>query len=382
MSTFYILSYWSYKDPGSFVGGLRPYKMHGYLKKKGVNSKLIVPKALDSREFEIKQPKWFDFLGPLKKAFPPDASIFWACKVAFTLRSINKGRHFFLLTTCPPNGLVIAGLLLKFLKVDFTWLLDFRDLWTHHPIYNPPVTKRFIDPWLERRSHAMSDLIIANTDWDRKFMLRTSNLPESRVMTIRNGVDHINQRKVKGEAKHSGGYRFIYTGGTTAGQATIKIRDFLQELNDQQIPSYCDFYGEFDSGMNDQPFIKYHGTLESEDVSKVLTRYTVGFIYLPLGSEDGGRIAQKFYDYLGAGVIPVCFRASKEMAELMKSINTGVAIQDGMSASAAIKKLNNAFFNANQEELISFTREFQFSKLYRKLSDFNHNIQHDPKTNR
>jgi len=181
------LSFWSFYNKKSFVGGLRPYKLNQFLRNRGVSSILLVPEKFKYPEIEIPQPRWVNFLGGLRKAFPPDPSVFWASKVALELRSRNNGRHFFLLTTCPPNGLIIAGLVLKILRVNFTWVLDFRDLWTKHPIYKPPITKKYIDPYLEWLANKKADWIIANTDWDKQLAIRQYPFTRNKILTIRNG---------------------------------------------------------------------------------------------------------------------------------------------------------------------------------------------------
>jgi len=251
--------------------------------------------------------------------------------------------------------------------MNVTWIVDFRDLWIDHPLYNPPLTKRYLDPLLEKSYIEKSDLLICNTNWDKDYFSRKFNLSKSKKIVIRNGFD-VAEKNIS--ITNSEKFRFIYAGGTTAGQATLIIIKLLEEINLIGYDAHCDFYGEYDENMNTSKYITYHGKIGPDEIPSILVNYKYGFIYLPKNSESGGRVAQKFYDYLGTGVIPVCFRASVEMRELMQELNTGITIGENSEVSAVINELLTAEFSANNEQIKYFSRNDQFNLFLNEVSKF------------
>ncbi len=73
-----------------------------------------------------------------------------------------------LYTTAPPQSLNLLGILLKGLfKVK--WIADYRDPWIHNAFYSPKYFYRgFLNRKMEEISHRWADLVIANTEGNRK----------------------------------------------------------------------------------------------------------------------------------------------------------------------------------------------------------------------
>ncbi|WP_373330835.1 glycosyltransferase [Salmonirosea aquatica] len=359
----YIISYWSYNNPKTFVGALRPYRMSDFFRQKGWDVTLVTSTCSSGPELTIPESRWMRW--SVLRAFPPDYTFLWALKVIWVLRKKIKYSPIpvYLLTTCPPNGLVIAGIVGKFFfPSQIKWILDFRDLWTQHPLYAPPITKRYLDPFIERWAMYHADHIVCNTVWDQNHWSGRFPGHRSKLLTVANGFDHILQN----QAVHNiDNLRFVYTGGTTAGQATRWIHSLLNCFQEQVVT--CDFYGEYDTFMDTSPCISYRGVVEPEEIPLLLTAYRFGFIYLPKGSEMGGRVAQKFYDYLGSGVIPICYRPSQEMRRLIGELRTGVCISENDSPYDTIRAIQIAEFRASAEQLALLQRNTQFEKLYNSL---------------
>jgi hypothetical protein len=361
----YIISYWSYKNPKTFVGALRPYRMADFFRQKGWNVTLVTPTRSLGTEFVVPESAWMRW--PVFRAFPPDYTFLWGARVLWTIRQKVKQspEPFYFLTTCPPNGLVMAGLLSKlFFSSKIQWILDFRDLWTQHPLYAPPVTKKFLDPLIERWAVRRADLILCNTAWDAAHWAGRFATDSHKLLTVTNGFDQLLSNHSN---THPGPFRFVYTGGTTAGQATRWVHRLLSYFQEKEGVGTCDFYGEHDAFMGTSPWITYRGVVEPDEVPPLLTSYRFGFIYLPKGSETGGRVAQKFYDYLGAGVIPVCYRPSQEMRRLIEHLRTGVCIDENAAPDRIIEALRNAEFRASPSQLAQLQRHTQFEKLYNSL---------------
>lgn len=355
----HIVTYWAFKDKKTFVGGLRPYRLHHYLKKSNIQSEIIAPQLYEGHETIVSEGWLTKILKPLLRAFPPDASIFWSIKVFLLLlkRPNKKGQILF--TTIPPNGVGVAGLLLKQFKKNWFWIIDFRDLWTKHPLYLPPITKRFFDPIIEKLYFKCADLVVLNTEWDLNYNTNLHPVIKNKAIYVRNGFDKILENKSKKESEIT----FIYTGGTTGGQATEFINEILISLNENGIPSKCYFFGEYDSGMENRKYIKYMGVKAPHKIPELLTNYRYGFIYLPQGSEKGGRVAQKFYDYIGSGVVPVCIRPSIEMKNLMEKLGTGIQIPENYDLENLIIDLKKSSNHVDTNIAIKLSRESQFEKL-------------------
>lgn len=356
---FFIVTYWSIKDKGTFVGGLRPYKLFEFLKSQNINAQIVAPAKFEGSELLIKEGVIFKLFRPILRILPPDFSIVWSFKVFLKLFQNARKNKIILFTTIPPNGIGVSGLLLKLFSKNVYWIVDFRDLWTKHPLYSPPITKRYIDPLIEKMYMRYSDLVILNTEWDLYYNQKLHPIILDKSIFVRNGFDRVHTNKYQAKST----IEFIYTGGTTYGQATIFINKILSKLNDAGIKSICYFYGEYDSLMDNSKYIEYKGIVTPKEIPELLTQYKFGFIYFPRGSETGGRVAQKFYDYIGSGVIPVCIRPSKETMNLMEILDTGIKIHNDFNLNHLIQSLNEAK-SPNDEELINeLTRANQFNKL-------------------
>lgn len=358
---FYIVSYFTFSDKKTLVGGLRPFYLYQKMIQKGFNVKLITPFSDSNLEIVVKEGSFIQFIKPLLRIFPPDLSIAWSIKVFFYLKKHNANNKFILFTTAPPHGLGLIGLLSKFFLKNVVWISDYRDLWTKNPLYKPIITKRIMDPILEKQFHKKSDLVVLNTHWDLELHRRLYPLINNKSLFVRNGFNKLLTNK------SIDNYKFIYAGGTTKGQATIRIIQLLEEINSLGIKCSCDFYGEYDANMENSPYVKYHGSIESDKVAELLTNYKFGFIYLPVGCETGGRMAQKFYDYIGSGVIPICFRASIEMKKIMDDLNTGMSIYDDTITKSVVKFIKTAEFNADNDMRNIYTRDNQFNILVEQI---------------
>ncbi len=358
----YIVSYWTYNDPKSFVGALRPYKLNRFFRDRGWTTRLITPESSTGEESVVKEYKWMKTLAA--RIFPPDYTLFWSIRIVWQYyRRLRSRPGSCFLTSCPPNGLAIAGLLVKALLGNkVVWVLDLRDLWTRHPLYRPPVSKRLADPVIEKWALNKADLILSNTAWDHQHW--KSRFPElaPKIHLVTNGFDEILQNRATGNL-------FVYTGGTTGGAATQWVENLLNSCRAlETLDARCDFYGEWDTHMTTAVSVCYQGIIPNEEIPRLLTRYKFGFVYLPPGSESGGRVAQKLYDYLAAGVIPICFRPSEEMVRLFGELDTGIPVFETTPVREFIAKLQNARFNASPAQLNNMKRNVQFDYFYRLLN--------------
>jgi len=354
---FFIISYFTFSDKNSIVGGLRPFYIYKKLLEKGWDVKLITPYNNDGIGVSIKEGFFIKLIKPLLRVLPPDSSIAWSFKVFLYLKRINKNEHFIVFTTAPPHGIGLTGLFCKLFLKNAFWIADYRDLWTKNALYNPPITKKYIDPVLESKFHKYANLIILNTKWDLKLHQNLFPFIIDKSIFIRNGFNKLLNNSFSNK------YKFIYAGGTQKGKATISIIELLEKINMAGVSAICDFYGEYDKNMENSTFIKYCGSIESNKVPELLTQYKFGFIYLPKDCQEGGRVAQKFYDYIGSGVIPICYNASIEMKGMMNELKTGIGINDNTLTDEIIEFIHNTTFNAKRAQREKYTRDSQFEVL-------------------
>lgn len=361
---FYIVSYFSTSDKNSRVGGLRPYFLYKRLLESGYNAKLILPNVSDNDlTIIIKEGKFIKNIKPFLRIFPPDNSIAWSIKVFLYLKKNNRNNSFIVMTTSPPYGLGLVGLLCKKFLKNSIWIADYRDLWTKNTLYNPPLTKKIINPILEDKFHKYADIIVKNTKWDLVAHIEQFPFTKNKSLFMRNGFNEVieNNSHVK--------YRFIYSGGTYNGLATNEIVLFLNNLKKINPEIICDFYGEHDEYMNNETTINYCGSKSSYEIPMLLTKYRFGLIYLPENSDKGGRVPQKLYDYIGSGVIPIFFNASVEVTEILKELNTGLIIKKDTQISEIIEFIDNYTFNMNSNISEKYSRNSQFDYFIKYIEN-------------
>ncbi len=365
--TFYIVSYFSLSDKRSIVGGLRPYYLFQKLKDEGFNVKLITSLEAEN-SIAIKEGFFIKLLKPLFKIFPPDYTVLWSLKVFLYLLTRGRKEKNIIFTTSPPYGIGMTGWLGRLFLKNTKWVADYRDLWIENPLYKPLITKKFIDPILEKLFHKHADLVVLNTKKDLELHQRLYPFIREKSIFIRNGFNKLNQNKSNEKL------RFIYAGGTNRGYLTEKIIHFLNELNAQGLRFEGDFYGEKDDFMDQSDLVHYKGKIASEEIPELLTNYKYGMLYLPEGGIEGGRMSQKFYDYIGSGLIPICFNASLEMKGIIDDLDTGLAVYESTPMDEVISFLRTASFKASNDQLRKYTRTYQFENLIEKIKeslDFN-----------
>jgi hypothetical protein len=274
---------------------------------------------------------------------------------------LKRHKDFVLFTTSPPNSIHMAGLVLKLLKRDFFWIIDFRDPFLLNDLYKPIFFKHRFNQWFEKQVFKRADLVILNTDLNLESYRKKYPFAGNRMLTVRNGFDAV--------VDNTGAdtYRFIYAGGTSKGLASRKIVALLNAINAKGIQLTCDFYGEHDKEVDDCAYTNYKGVILPDEVPQLLKNYKFGFIFLPPPAIGGGRIAQKYYDYIGSGVIPVVINPSLELSNLMEKYKTGIGIYPESTVSDIIEAITNASFNMTLEERNEFSRNNQFKKLFSYL---------------
>lgn len=347
------------------IGGLRASRLNSFLNEKKINSTLISREKVNKNEIEIKDFFLFKFINKLINYFFFDYTLIWCFKVK---KHLLKEKKIILFTTSPPHGVHLVGYLLKRInRHDIHWIADFRDSYTLNELYRPFLTKRLIDRKFEKLIFKIADQLVFNSKTYLNSYIAKNPLIKNKSVYIRNGFDKnvICDKKKKW-------FEFIYSGGNYKGEVVEGIGDFFYAMSNLKIELNftCDFLGENHPSISKNNMFNYLGKVEQKNVSQIISNYVFGLVYLPKRNINSGRIAQKFYDYIGAGVIPVCINPTIEMTAIMKKLKIGISIYEETHMefvmSELVRQSDSVEFNANSVK--EFSREDQFDRLLKKVS--------------
>lgn len=360
----FVASYLNEKE--SLIGGVRGTRLNEFFNIKGINSKLITRNGINENEISI--PEITSTLGKFyHRIFYPDYSLDWCKAVVPKIKS--RVLNNILITTGPPHGIHWMGLKLK-KKIDgnFLWVSDFRDPFVDNPFYNRIFLKRYLDLSFEKKVLLKSDVIIFNTEYNRNESIRkiAMNLRkdiEDKSIVVRNGFDEYSSIDMKKKERNG----FVYSGGIYKGLALNSISCSLKKLKPEHIFS-CDFYGEYSDEFKKYNNLKYIKKVDSKDIPNILSNYKYGIIWLPKEFQNSGRVAAKLYDYIGAGVIPICINPSIEMKKIISQLGYGYCIDEGNSNDDfCLEKYNGENEIINIKERGSFERNKQFEILFERI---------------
>ena len=357
ISKWYIISY--INDIETTAGGVRPARLNKYLNEKGYQSTMITRVAVNKNEVSVAEP-FYSRIPFVNKFLSPDFGIVWANKVSNFFSDKNE---FVLLTTSPLHSVHKVGLKLKSKKKDFIWIADFRDPFTLNSFYNPLYHKKILDKIFEKKILRSADVLIFNTALhEKEYKQHYPWLSEKKCLVVRNGYDMVTFNQTK-----SGGNRIIYSGGIYKGLAITGTGNFFRDIASLGLPISADFIGEdYQEFKNYKDVIQYKGKFNSADVPEILSGYKYGIIYLPGQFKNSGRVPTKLYDYIGAGLIPVCINASIEMKIIIDQLGYGICI-DEFDESSYIKFIElfngRPENNLKAEEILTYSRNYQFDIL-------------------
>jgi hypothetical protein len=369
--SWYIVSYFGMKS--SLVAGQRCEQLKHFLINKKTNTTLITASGSNegSNDITITDPlessgfftRFWSGLSPI------DATFLWSLKVIKFLKTQESGVLF---TSCPPFGICLIGLLLKRRNNSHYWIIDFRDPWTTSHIYKPffYAYKFFFASILEKKIFQNADLILLNTDTDRENYNKRYSFADKKTITIRNGYEEqiVNSSKDKMEEDV---FKMVYAGGTYyKSSAALGIACFMDKINQQRKRFSCDIYGEYHPVFDKSNYINYKGMVTQVEVLNVISTYKIGLIFQPKECMEGGRINQKFYDYIACGVQPIVINPSIEIEKQLIKLGIGLTVKPEDSIASISRKVEKIFASKsfpNGNNLTEYARAFQFEKLYQYL---------------
>lgn len=145
----------------------------------------------------------------------PDYARRWIRDVTQTARPLLQAGEFdAIYSTSPPVAAHVAAMTLK-RECNLPWIADFRDPWTGNHLHADRIwrLRRRIDESLERRVYRAADVVVANTNANRKALITGHALPPEKVVTIPNGYDEADFTDVQAE-KPLNIFRVTYCGST------------------------------------------------------------------------------------------------------------------------------------------------------------------------
>jgi len=360
----------------SMIGGLRISRLSRYLSDKGIKVNLITRESYTDTLESITIIPEKKIVQRNKRLFnlitPPDSSAIWSLSVFKFLRKKKPG---VILTTVPPFGIVFVGLLLRLFRSRHYWVADFRDPWFLNPVYKPAFYwyKRIVAYILESIVFKTADLVILNTFKDQENYIKKYPFLKSKSLVVRNGFDEKIENRARKINTHET-IRMVYSGTAyQGGIATINVAAFLNKLNNAGLSIICDYYGEYHPSIELSPFIEYKGRVPQDQIPKILSYYKLGLIYLQEVCIGGGRVTQKFYDYLGSGVSPIVLNPSQEMSTGMRALNFGLEVYPDSPIENIITYIQSSYFSEQsalpENAIKPYTREYQFEKLFNSFID-------------
>jgi len=358
------------------IGGLRISRLSRYLSDKGIKVNLITRESYTDTLESITIIPEKKIVQRNKRLFnlitPPDSSAIWSLSVFKFLRKKKPG---VILTTVPPFGIVFVGLLLRLFRSRHYWVADFRDPWFLNPVYKPAFYwyKRIVAYILESIVFKTADLVILNTFKDQENYIKKYPFLKSKSLVVRNGFDEKIENRARKINTHET-IRMVYSGTAyQGGIATINVAAFLNKLNNAGLSIICDYYGEYHPSIELSPFIEYKGRVPQDQIPKILSYYKLGLIYLQEVCIGGGRVTQKFYDYLGSGVSPIVLNPSQEMSTGMRALNFGLEVYPDSPIENIITYIQSSYFSEQsalpENAIKPYTREYQFEKLFNSFID-------------
>jgi len=356
MKKIVIVSY--YDNNSSLVGGLRCFELYEYLRSKGYNVEILTAET-----FDIVSNRSRSMIKKVVSKLNIDYSYEFNRHVIKKI--LSDSDVSVIITSSPPHGVHYAGIKIKKLKNELYWISDFRDPFTLNEGYKKGLLS-YRDNIYEKKVYTHSDLVVFNSDKHMSDHMDVFRSLKNKSVVIRNGYGEFvsNQNKL---------YEYCYFGGVYDGKALQGLKNIFDKMKRINTDFICDFYGEYHSLMKNIDSINYAGLISYNNVKHVMPLYKYGFIYLEPKYLKSYRVAQKFYDYLGAGVFPVCINASYEMKKIIDEIEFGCYINEEDLESIDIKQfMVRVEYKKNiiKKDILKYSRYYQNSVFEKILVNY------------
>lgn len=314
----------------------------------------------------------------------------WANEVISYYINKDKFDYDYVLTSGPPHSVHNIGIKLK-KKFNFLWISDFRD-----PLYfiesrNAPtfLHKRFLKKY-ELKIYQNSDLIITNTEINRKEVVEFFKLSENKIKSIYNGYD-FHDLKLTGESPNfdNSKINLLYLGGLRGDKIDKYFYEVFKMALDLK-PKLIDKVrvhligdlsrkGDMIEQLKIGKYFLFHNILPYNRVGDYIKASDGCLTWQNPNKGYKGTIAGKVFDYFGMEK-PI-FSIGQQESELDFLINrkrigihTNVndsenSTQDFIEFLINIKEYENNYKNIDEIFYDSFNRKTQVKYLNNLILD-------------
>ncbi len=250
-----------YYPPSTSIGGMRPYRFSKYLKRLGYTCDVItaseqktpaadvvvvpdpVGAVLEGRSKDrLSSMGWHVERLIRRFVIPGCMGVSWSMDAARKCQEIlaaHPDRKTVVLTTFPPVGTVLAGLLIH-LRAKAAWIADFRD-----PMSSGIIAKTLHSRalyWLrqmEDRAIRRASAVIANVSGVGELWRSTHPREAGKIHVIWNGYDPEDRpqaREIPRRAKRE----IVHAGSIYWGRSPLTILQSFARLRDREEPAAAD----------------------------------------------------------------------------------------------------------------------------------------------
>jgi glycosyltransferase involved in cell wall biosynthesis len=311
--------------------------------------------------------------------FVPDARKGWnyfAVKKAGEL--IKKYNIQFLITTSPPHSTQLAGLKLKQLFPELTWIADLRDPWTDIFYYNKMLHLHHIkkkDLRYEKTVLQNADIIITVSEFLRKIFLKKTGVEHhEKIHVVTNGFDHDDFTRPKA-SREDKIFKLTYVGTISdeydlSGfiKAIEKVKaEIKEELKIVFTGNICRRWKKpLIEKFSD--IIQFKGHIGHQEAITEMQRADMLLLVVPDITQNEGIITGKIFEYLAAsrpvlGIGP----KSGDAAIVLNKTRTGQMFSyhdhEAMYRFIMQFALKQKEWLPDQDQINKFSRKVQTEKL-------------------
>jgi glycosyltransferase involved in cell wall biosynthesis len=311
--------------------------------------------------------------------FVPDARKGWnyfAVKKAGEL--IKKYNIQFLITTSPPHSTQLAGLKMKQLFPELTWIADLRDPWTDIFYYNKMLHLHHIkkkDLRYEKTVLQNADIIITVSEFLRKIFLKKTGVEHhEKIHVVTNGFDHDDFTRPKA-SREDKIFKLTYVGTISdeydlSGfiKAIEKVKaEIKEELKIVFTGNICRRWKKpLIEKFSD--IIQFKGHIGHQEAITEMQRADMLLLVVPDITQNEGIITGKIFEYLAAsrpvlGIGP----KSGDAAIVLNKTRTGQMFSyhdhEAMYRFIMQFALKQKEWLPDQDQINKFSRKVQTEKL-------------------
>jgi hypothetical protein len=264
----------------------------------------------------------------------PDRQIGWFVPLLVTAeRLLRSKRYDVVLSSSPPHSTHLSLWLLRKFR-HFKWVADFRDPWTTPSFYYRGGISRAIAEKMERLVLKGCDVVIANTQGNKRALLEKFPFLDSEaVAVVNNGFDEKEEIDY-GIDPADVACDFVYTGEVYEGMLDLYIEAVEHLLRNGLGPVPRLFvYGQMDSECLDllerspaRRYIEWKGSVSYARSLGLMRKANALLLILPHTERGKTWVPSKLYAYLFAGRPILAIAPVGDATDIIARTGTGVGL--------------------------------------------------------